>query len=255
MVSKPCKTDFRLDGAVAVITGAASGIGLSIARLFSEKGATVCLCDLNEEALQEAARSIAGSRWYIVDVSDADAASKIAATIEHDCGEIDILVNSAGVGDIEWAEKISAKTWQKVIDINLSGTFYMSQAFGQRMIAAGKGGKIINLASQAGIVAIDKHVAYSASKAGIISITKSMAYEWGKHGIQVNCISPTATETPIIVGYWDEPERLKRTLENTPAGRYCKPVEIACAALFLACQASNMITGENLVVDGGYTIH
>lgn len=255
MISKPCTTDFRLDGAVAVITGAASGIGLAIARLFAEKGATVCLCDLNEKALLEASRGIAGSYWYPVDVSDAGAVSEVAAHIEHDHGRIDILVNSAGVGDIEWAEKISAKTWQKVIDVNLSGTFYMSQAVGQHMIAAGSGGKIISLASQAGIVAIDKHVAYSASKAGIISMTKSLAYEWGKYGIQVNCISPTATETPIIVGYWDEPERQKRTLENTPAGRYCKPVEIACAALFLACQASNMITGENLVVDGGYTIH
>lgn len=255
MVSKPCKDDFRLDGTVAVITGAASGIGKATAELFAKKGATVCLCDLNATAVEAAGAEIPGGRSYTLDISNVEAVDQVVSRIEADCGGIDILVNSAGVGDIEWAEEISAKTWKKVLDINLSGTFYMSQRVGKGMIAAGKGGKIISLASQAGIVAIDKHVAYSASKAGIISLTKSLAYEWGKYGIQVNAISPTATETPIIVGYWDEPERQRKTLENTPAGRYCKPVEVACAALFLASQASNMVTGENLVIDGGYTIH
>ena len=111
------------------------------------------------------------------------------------------------------------------------------------------------MASQAGIVAIDKHVAYSASKAGIISMVKSLAYEWGKYGIQVNAISPTATETPIIVGYWDVGEVHEKAIEGTPAGRFCKPEEIAAASFFLATEAANMITGANLVVDGGYTIH
>lgn len=255
MISKPCATDFRLDNTVAVITGAASGIGLAIAKLFAERGALVCLCDRSEKALQAVVEQLPGSRGYSLDISDFDTVNRVVLQIERECGAIHVLVNSAGVGDIDWAEKITPDLWKKVIDVNLSGTFYMSQSVGKQMIAAQNGGKIISLASQAGLVAIDQHTAYSASKAGIISITKSLAYEWGKYGIQVNCISPTATETPIIAGYWDEPQRLKKTLENTPAGRYCKPVEIACAALFLASQASNMITGENLVVDGGYTIH
>lgn len=131
----------------------------------------------------------------------------------------------------------------------------MSQYVGNQMIEAGNGGKIICLASQAGIVAIDKHVAYSASKAGIISMVKSLGYEWGQYGIQVNAISPTATETPIIVGYWDVGEVHEKAISNTPAGRFCKPEEVAAAALFLASEASNMITGANLVIDGGYTIH
>lgn len=255
MIAKPCKTDFRLDGKVAVITGAASGIGLAIAELFSEKGAVVCLTDRNEAALQTAAPTIPGSRIYVLDVSDAAAVAQVISDIEEDTGGIDILVNSAGVGDIERAEKMSPAIWRKVIEINLSGTFFVSQRVGQGMIRRGKGGKIVSLASQAGLVAIDQHVAYSASKAGIISMTKSLAYEWGKYAIGVNCISPTATETPIILGYWDEPERMAMTLANTPAGRYCKPVEVAAAALFLVSDASNMITGENLVIDGGYTIH
>ncbi len=111
------------------------------------------------------------------------------------------------------------------------------------------------MASQAGIVAIDKHAAYSASKAGIISMVKSLAHEWGRYGIQVNAISPTATETPIIMGYWDVGEVHEKAIANTPAGRFCKPEEIAAAAFFLATDAANMITGSNLVVDGGYTIH
>lgn len=145
--------------------------------------------------------------------------------------------------------------WDKVIAVNLSGTFYISQRIGKEMIRHGNGGKIISIASQAGIVSIDKHVAYSASKAGIISMTKSLAYEWGQYGIQVNAISPTATETPLIVGYWDVGKVHDDAIANTPAGRFCKPEEVAAAAVFLASESSNMITGANLVIDGGYTIH
>lgn len=255
MISKPYSGDFRLDGKVAVITGAASGIGLATARLFAERGAAVCLCDVNGAEAARLAEGIPGARAYALDITDAEAVRETVAAIEADCGGIDVLVNSAGVGDIEWAEDMPTETWDKVIRVNLSGTFYMSQCVGRSMIRAGKGGKIVSLASQAGIVSIDKHVAYSASKAGIISMTKSLAYEWGKYGIQVNAISPTATETPLIVGYWDVGEVHRKAMENTPAGRFAKPEEIALAALFLSCGASNMVTGANLVVDGGYTVH
>lgn len=255
MISKPCETTFRLDGKVALITGAGSGIGLATAELFAEKGATVCLCDLNEGAVLRAAQQLPGAVSYAMNVADSDSVDRAVQAVLQDHGRIDILVNSAGVGDIEWAKDMNDKTWKKVIDINLSGTFFVSRRVGQEMIRQGEGGKIISLASQAGIVAIDKHVAYSASKAGIISMMQSMALEWGQYGIQANAISPTATETPIIVGYWDVGERHEKAIANTPAGRFCKPVEIACAALFLASGASNMVTGANLVVDGGYTIH
>ena len=116
------------------------------------------------------------------------------------------LSTGAGVGDIDWAENFEQKTWEKVISINLSGSFYMSQAVGKKMIAAGNGGKIICMASQAGIVAIDKHVAYSASKAGIISMVKSLAYEWGKYGIQVNAVSlPQQRHRSLSdIGMWEK---------------------------------------------------
>ncbi len=255
MISKPYCNDFRLDGKVAVITGAASGIGYATAELFAQRGAAVCLLDVNPEQVRQAAGRIEGSRAFCVDICNKNSVDCAIDAILTGFGNVDILVNSAGVGDIEWAEQMSEDTWRKVININLTGTFLMSQRTGREMIRAGRGGKIISLASQAGLVAIDKHVAYSASKAGIISMTQSLAYEWGKYGIQVNAISPTATETPIIVGYWTEGEIHDNAIANTPAGRFCKPQEIAAAALFLACDASNMVTGANLVVDGGYTIH
>lgn len=255
MISKPYCNDFRLDGKVAVITGGGSGIGLATAELFAQRGATVCVLDIDLEHARAVAEKLPNGRAFAVDIARSDSVNEAVSAVLTGVGRIDILVNSAGVGDIEWAENMEETTWRKVIDINLTGTFLMAQRVGREMIRAGNGGKIISLASQAGIVAIDKHVAYSASKAGIISMTKSLAYEWGKYGIQVNAISPTATETPIIVGYWTEGEIHDTAIANTPAGRFCKPQEIAAAALFLACEASNMVTGSNLVVDGGYTIH
>ena len=255
MISKPYSTDFTLEGKKAVITGAASGIGFATARLFSEKGAQVCLLDRNLEAARSAASQVPGASCYHVDVSDYDSVNQAVQDIVKEHGGIDVLVHCAGIGDIERAEDFDEKTWRKVIDVNLTGSFFMAQAVGKQMIKAGNGGKIICMASQAGIVAIDKHVAYSASKAGIISMVKSLAYEWGRYGIQVNAISPTATETLSIVGYWDVGEVHEKAIAGTPAGRFCKPEEIAAASFFLATEAANMITGANLVVDGGYTIH
>lgn len=255
MISKPYSSDFTLNKKIAVITGAGSGIGYATAKLFAEKGAIVCLLDRNLEAAKKASSEIPNSYAYFVDVADYDGVNQVINLITQEVGNIDVLVHCAGIGDIEWAKDFNEKTWNKVINVNLNGSFFIAQAVGKKMIAAKNGGKIICMASQAGIVAIDKHVAYSASKAAIISIVKSLAYEWGQYGIQVNAISPTATETPIIVGYWDVGEVHKKAIEGTPAGRFCKPEEIATAAFFLATEASNMITGSNLVIDGGYTIH
>ena len=255
MISKPYSTDFTLNGKLAVVTGAGSGLGYAISKLFSQRGATVCMLDRNEQAAQEAAAGIQNAYAYFVDVADYQSVNSVVDQIIKEHQHIDVLVNCAGIGDIAWAEDFDEKTWRKVLDVNLSGTFFMSQAVGKKMIAAQNGGKIICMASQAGIVVIDKHVAYSASKAGVISLVKSLAFEWGKHGIQVNAISPTATETPMIVGYWDVGKVHEDAIAGTPAGRFCKPEEIAAACVFLASEASNMITGANLVIDGGYTIH
>ncbi|ANF96759.1 GolD/DthD family dehydrogenase [Paenibacillus bovis] len=247
-------TTFRLDGKTAVITGAASGIGLATAQLFAEKGASVALLDLHLEQAQRAAEGIEYSAAFEVNVADSESVRKAITQVQEKLGHIDILVNSAGIGPVEWAEDYPEADWHRTMEVNMNGMFFMSQQVGREMIAAQQGGKIISLASQAGIVAIDRHVAYSASKAAVISITRSLAHEWGKHNIQVNAISPTATYTPLITGYW-EGEIKEEAIRNTPVGRFAEPGEIAAAALFLASGSANMITGANLVVDGGYTIH
>ena len=255
MISKPFSADIDVKNKIAVITGAGSGIGLAIAKLFSERGATVCMLDRNLEAAKKAALNISGADAYYVDVADSSTIKKAIDDILLKYKAIDVLVNCAGIGTIEWAKDFTEKDWRNVLDINLTGTFLMSQYVGNYMIKGNNGGKIICLASQAGMVAIDKHVAYSASKAGIISMVKSLAYEWGQYGIQINAISPTATETPIIVGYWDVGKVHEQAIANTPAGRFFKTEEVALAAHLIANAASNMITGSNLVIDGGYTIH
>ena len=129
MISNPCKTDFRLDEKVAVITGAASGIGLATAELFAEKGAIVCLCDLNGEKAKETARQISNAYGYQVNIADTQSVNSLTEALVKEHDHIDILINSAGVGDIEWAEEMSEKTWRKVIDINLSGTFFGGAGF------------------------------------------------------------------------------------------------------------------------------
>jgi 2-deoxy-D-gluconate 3-dehydrogenase len=222
--------------------------------MFAQKEAVVYMLDINEANLLKAAKNIKNAIPLVCDISN-EKSIRIAFDKIIKNNVIDILVNSAGIGTIEKAENFAIEDWRKVIEINLNSTFFVSQIAGREMIKAKHGGKIISIASQAGLVAIDKHVAYSASKAGLISMTKSLAYEWGKFGIQVNAISPTATETPLIQGYWDQEEIKKEALENTPAGRYCKPEEVAALALFLASESSNMITGANILIDGGYTIH
>ena len=151
------------------------------------------------------------------------------------------------------ADQLPLDHWDKTIAINLKGTFLMSQTVGKAMIAAGRGGKIVNLASQAGTVAIDEHVAYCASKFGVIGLSKVLAAEWGKHRICVNTLSPTVVLTELGKKAWDNPkgEALKLRI---PAGRFALPEEIAAAAVFLASSGADMITGADLLIDGGYTI-
>lgn len=255
MSPKESTGEFSISGKVAVITGAASGIGRATAKVFADRGARVCLVDVNLDQAETAAAELPDASAWQLDVRDPDAIEAVVAAIVKATGGIDILVNCAGIGPIDWAEVYPRHDWDNTLAINLSGTFFMSQSVGRTMIAAQRGGKIINLASQAALVAIDKHVAYSASKAAIIAVTKSMAFEWGKYHINVNAISPTATHTPMIAGYWDQGEVQREALANTPAGRYCRPEEIALAAVYLASPAADMVTGANLVIDGGFTIH
>lgn len=244
---------FSLAGKVAIVTGGGSGIGAAIAAAYAAKGARVAVVDMNLDAAEAVAAGLPGAIALACDVTDAGQGAATVAAVQVAFGSPDILVNSAGIALLAPAEEMTADTWNRTIAVNLTGSFLMAQAVGRAMIGAGKGGRIINLASQAGSVAIDLHTAYVASKFGVIGLTKSLALEWGKHGITVNSISPTVVMTELGRRAWDNPkgEALKAQI---PSGRFAEPEEIAAAAVFLASDGAAMINGADLLVDGGYTV-
>lgn len=246
--------DFSLAGKVALVTGGASGIGAAIASAYAQKGAQLAILDLQQEAADAMAATLGnGARAFRCDVADRASVEAAVAAVLAAFGHIDIAVNSAGIVALAPAEELSASAWDKTIAINLTGTFIVCQAVGRAMIAAGKGGKIINLASQAGTVAIDEHVAYCASKFGVIGMTKTLAAEWGEYGITVNSISPTIVLTDLGRKAWAG-EKGEAAKKRIPMGRFAYPEEIAASAVFLASNGADMINGADLLVDGGYTI-
>lgn len=247
--------DFGLAEKVALVTGAAAGIGRAIADLYVDKGAEVVLVD-RTPSVREAARELAShgrkTLGIVADLTETGALRDVLNQAVEAFGRIDILVNNAGVALLEDAESLSEDDWDRTMAINLKAPFLLSQLVGRAMIDAG-GGKIINIASQAGVVAIDRHVAYCSSKSGIIMLTKVLALEWARHGITVNAISPTVTLTELGMRAWagQVGEDMKALI---PVGRFAYPEEVAAVALFLASRAADMINGENILIDGGYTI-
>ena len=246
--------DFSLKGKTAIVTGAAQGIGRAIAELFAKKGADLVLADLQAATETAAVVEECGCKAVVVkaDLTKNDDIDRVVAAAMDTFGKIDILSNTAGVVFLDDAENLSDHMWDTTMAFNLTAVFKMAHAVGRKMIASG-GGKIINMASQAALVALDNQVAYCASKAAVVAVTKNLAMEWGQFNIQVNAISPTVILTELGRKAWagEVGEAMKKLI---PAGRFGYPEEVAAAALFLASDAANLITGANLVIDGGYTI-
>lgn len=238
---------------VAIITGGASGIGFSAAQVFAKKGANIVLFDLKEE-VDHIAKEIGGEQALgkKVDITNQQSVTKAVDEVAEKYGKIDVLLNCAGIALLDDAENLSVDDWDKTMAINLKGTFIPAQAVGQKMIEQ-KSGAIINIASQAGIVAFDRHVAYSASKAGVIGMTKVLAYEWAEYNVRVNAISPTIIMTELGRKAWAGKVG-EDMMKQIPIGRFGEPEEVANCAAFLASDDSSLVTGENLVCDGGYTI-
>lgn len=246
-------TNFSLEGKVAVITGGAAGIGKATADFFIRKGVKVVIADLNPKTgdiakdLSKECLGIAG------DITSEEYRQSVIHQTVDKYGTIDILVNSAGIVALDKAETISDKMWNMTMEINLDASFKMAQAVGKYMIDNKTNGCIVNMASQAGVIALDKHVAYCASKGAIIAMTKVLAMEWGKYGIRVNAVSPTVVLTELGHKAWDGPvgDEFKKQM---PSQRFAEPDEIAGTIAFLCSGAAAMITGHNLLVDGGFTI-
>lgn len=243
---------FDLTGQVALITGGAAGIGRSIAELFAARGAALVLVD-RSASVHEVASSLGSQHLGIVtDVSDEIAVKRAVASAIEQFNRIDILINNAGIGPLAAAEDTSCELWDQTMAVNLRGPFLFAREVGRQMLQT-EYGRIVNLASQAAIVGLDRHLAYCASKAGVLGMTNVLAMEWGSRGITVNSISPTVVETDLGArGSWagEIGERFK---QKVPVGRFAQPQEIAYAALYLVSAAAGMVNGENLVVDGGYT--
>ena len=244
---------YSIEGKTAVITGGAAGIGYAAAKFFHDKHANIILADLSPEVCNIAEKLGEHCVGVAGDVCDPAYPGQIIKAGTETFGKIDILVNCAGIVALENAEDISAADWKRTIDINLSASFFMAQAIVKYMIYNQIDGSIVNMASQAGVIALDKHVAYCASKGGIIAMTKVMAKEWGKHGIRVNAVSPTVVLTALGHKAWDGPagDELKKEM---PSERFAEPEEIAACIAFLCSKGAGMITGHNLLIDGGFTI-
>lgn len=252
------RVEITLKDKVALVTGAAGGLGGAIAWAFGAAGARVFLCDLLEEKLKEVSQAMKTERiaagYKALDINVSGAPQLLVDTVVQEMGRIDIVVNSAGINRPQKAEEVTEKNWDDIMNINLRAMFFLSQAAGKHMIARGGGGKIINLSSQAGSVAIPMRTAYCASKGGVNQLTRTLALEWAKHKILVNAVAPSFVETPFTAEMLKDEDFKKYVLSSIPLGRMVTQEEVANAALFLASDLSNMITGHILAVDGGWTI-
>lgn len=243
---------FDLTGKVVVITGAAGGIGQAMVEAFAERGALLALVDRADQHVAIAGKLGAPHRAWTFDIADAAAIERFAAECATHFGRIDILINNAGIGILAPAEDLPIAAWDLTMAINLRAPFLFAKACAPAMLKAGWG-RIITIASQAGIVGIAEHVAYSASKAGLIGMTNCLALEWGPRGVTANCISPTVVETELAKVGWSG-EKGEKARAEIPTRRFAQPAEVALAALYLASDAAEMVNGANLMIDGGYTI-
>ena len=247
---------FSVAGKRALVTGGGRGIGIDIAIVLAQAGADVAIVGRGRQGLQETSEQViaAGRQCVIIeaDMLTVDGPRYAAAEALHHFGKIDILVNNAGIARIAPILESSVEDWEDVLAVNLRAPFLLAQALAPKMIEQ-RSGKIINISSQAGVVALQGHGSYAASKGGLNMLTKVMALEWGPHNIQVNAVAPTVILTDMGTTVWGDPEKSGPMLAKIPLGRFGYPVEVADLVLFLASPASDLITGETILIDGGYT--
>lgn len=247
---------FSLEGKVAVVTGAALGIGRAIALGFAEAGADIVVIDRDEAGARAVCAEVEGlgrrAVAGVADISNAADVERAAKLADETFGRVDVLVNSAGITRRHPAAEFPETDWDTVLAVNLKGTFLCAQHFGRLMIRGG-GGRIVNLASIGGLVGYSDTIAYLSSKGGVVQMTRGLAAEWGKHNINVNAIAPGVVMTPMQEKLRDaNPEKFESFISKMAIKRPAQPEDIVGAALFLSTQASALVTGHTLPVDGGY---
>jgi 2-deoxy-D-gluconate 3-dehydrogenase len=247
---------FSLTGKKALVTGASKGIGSEICKVLADAGADIVAVARDRAGLDTIKRSVEfnGRKCLSIesDLSTVEGPRSAAHKALETWGAIDILVNNAGITAIESILQAKVESWDRIMAVNLRAPFLLAQALAPRMIEKG-GGKIINVSSQTSSVALEKHAAYMASKSGLNALTKVMTVEWAKHNIQSNAVCPTVIMTPMGELVWGDPKVGDPMRAKIPLGRFGKPVEIADLVLFLASPASDLITGQIIFADGGYT--
>jgi NAD(P)-dependent dehydrogenase (short-subunit alcohol dehydrogenase family) len=247
---------FSLKGRKALVTGASKGIGAEICAVFAEAGADIVALGRDAADLAATADAVRahGRRCLTLTAELASPTGPVTAceAALKAWGTIDILVNSAGIAHVAPAVDFPTPDWDEMMAVNLRAPFLTARTLAPAMIAQ-RWGKIINISSQTGVIALEDHVAYATSKGGLNALTKSLCAEWARHNVQVNAICPTVVMTPMGKTIWGPPEKGDPFRNATPARRFAEPVEVADAALYLASDASAMVNGALLMVEGGIT--
>ncbi|MGE4248007.1 MAG: SDR family NAD(P)-dependent oxidoreductase [Parvibaculaceae bacterium] len=257
MAEDPHRPDFSLAGRTVLVTGASRGIGRAIAQGCWRAGADLVLGVRDPANVADIVRDAwaAGRRALAVRMDIGDLAQIRAGVAEgHKAmGRIDVLVNNVGIGPEAPAEEVKEADFDQTVNVNLKGTFFMSQTVGRLMIAQG-GGRIVNVSSQAGTVALRTESIYCMTKAAINHLTRCLAFEWAVHKINVNSVAPTFIWTDGTRPYLSEPRNETQVLGHIPLGRIGEPIDVVGAVIFLASPASSLITGANLLIDGGWSL-
>jgi gluconate 5-dehydrogenase len=238
------------------VVGGGGGLGRAIAAALADFGARLAIADLNQDAAAATAAmcerpGIACPAEHL-DITNPTMVREVVAHIEELCGRIDILVNAAGVQIRKPATEYTPDEWRTILDTNLSGVFYVTQAVGRGMLARGYG-RILSIGSVSSLLGHPYHVPYAASKGGLAIMTKALATEWGPRGVTVNAIGPTYTETNLTRGFADDPETRLRLISEIPLGRLGTPEDLVGAAVYLCSDAARFVTGQTLFIDGGRT--
>jgi NAD(P)-dependent dehydrogenase (short-subunit alcohol dehydrogenase family) len=249
---------YGLHGRAAFVTGGGSGIGKATALLLAQAGARVAVADRNGPSAESVAEEIVYSGGEAIalsiDVTDELALTDAVDTSAAKHGGIDILVNNAGLAIRKPATELDIADWDRVVSVNMTAVFLCARVAARRMIASGRGGSIVNVASIMGLSGggLYPNISYQTTKGAVVNMTRALAVEWAMHGIRVNAVAPTYVNTPFIKPILDQPELVSRIEAMTPLRRLAEPKEVAAAILFLAGPGAAMITGHTLPVDGGF---